>query len=210
MSEDILAEAYSDVIEFVRKGHPEEIEAAYDFFWEEEDPTDLLGGPSLELGFINFEDWLICDYRPEDGGPGFIDRYIEAESPSGELKGVLEKLKTSFISLYEVTRPGNPIRLKDISLGGDAFESDDEQMSELEQGYTFAARFIELNGSQKICGCVYPFGIKMKEEVVRLIDAQYARYKKNKDPEGTMKDFLVVESYAFNMTWMSCLDRPMK
>ena len=210
MSKDVLTEAYSHVIEFVRQHHPKEIEVAYDFFWEEEDPTDILGGHSLELGFINFEDWLICDYLPADGSPGFIDRYIEAEAPSDEFKEVLDKLKKSFISLYEVTRPGNPIGLKDIAVGGDAFESDDEQMSELEQGYTFAARFIELNDSQEICGCVYPFGIKMKEEILKLIDAQYARYKKNKNPEGTMKDFLVSESYAFNMTWMSCLDRPMK
>ena len=210
MSEDIISEAYAQVTEFVRQKYAKAIDEAYDYFWEEEDPAEFLGGPSLELGFINFEDWLICDYRPKEKSPGFIDLFIHAENPSDEMKPILEKLKASHISLYEVTKAGNPVELKDIAVGGDPFVSDDSQMSELEEGYTFAARFIELDGSKQICRCVYPFGIQMKDEIVKLIDAQLARYKKNKNSEGTMKDFLMDESYAFNMTWMSCLERPGK
>ncbi len=208
MTEDKVTEAYSEVIEYIRKNHPKEIDEAYEFFWEEEDPMEMLGGSALELGFINFEDWLICDYSPTEDRPGFIDRYIESEGPSDELKEVLIKLKESVLSLYEVKKAGSPTGLSDIATGDDDFEVNDEQMSYLEAGYTFAARFIEADGERKIGRSVYPFGIKMKDEILRLINAQMARYKKNKNPEGSMKDFLRDESYAFNMTWMSCLQRP--
>ncbi len=211
MTEDIVEEAYTKVIDYIRKNHPNEIDKAYDFFWEDEDPSDMIGGPALELGFINFEDWLICDYLPSDGSPGFIDRYIESENPSDALRGVLTSLKESCLSLYEVTKAsagaGNPTGLSDIAAGDDDFEVDDEQMSHLELGYAFAARFIKTGGGRNIGRSVYPFGIKMKDEILGLINAQLARYKKNKNPDGTMKDFLRDESYAFNMTWMSCLHR---
>lgn len=207
MTEDIVTEAYSKVIEYIRKNHPKEIDEAYEFFWEEEDPIDMMGGPALELAFINFEDWLICDYFPTDG-TGFIDRYIESEKPSDEVRAVLTSLKESFLSLYEVTKAGIPIGLSDIALGDDDFEVEDEQLSHLETGYSFAARFIDVEGAHRIGRSVYPFGIKMRDEIMRLINAQLVRYQKNKNQKGTMKDFLRDESYAFNMTWMSCLYRP--
>ena len=207
MTEDIVTEAYSNVIEYIRKNHPKEIDEAYEFFWEEEDPIDMMGGPALELAFINFEDWLICDYSPTDG-TGFIDRYIESEKPSDEVRAVLTSLKESCLSLYEVTKGGKPIGLSDIAVGDDDFEVEDEQLSHLEAGYSFAARFIDVEGTRRIGRSVYPFGVKMKNEMMRLINAQLVRYQKNKNPEGTMKDFLRDESYAFNMTWMSCLYRP--
>ncbi|MCK4910986.1 MAG: hypothetical protein KAR83_05070 [Thermodesulfovibrionales bacterium] len=210
MSEDIISEAYAEVTEFARQKYEKAIDTAYDFFWEEEDPMDMMGGSALELGFINFEDWLVCDYRPEEKSPGFIDLFLHSENPSDEIKEVLEKLKVSYISLYEVKKAGNPVVLSDIATGDDDFEVNDEQLSHLEKGYAFAARFIETDGERKIGRSVYPFGIKMKDEILKLINAQFARYKKNKNSEGTMKDFLVDESYAFNMTWMSCLQRPKK
>ncbi len=208
MTEDIVTEAYSKVIDYIRKNHTKEIDEAYDFFWEEEDPADIMGGRAFELGFINFEDWLICDYLPSDGSPGFIDIYIESEHPSDEVRAVLTSLKESCLSLYEVKKAGSPTGLSDIAMGADDFEVEDEQLSHLEAGYSFAARFIDVEGTRRIGRSVYPFGVKMKDEMMRLINAQLARYQKNKNPEGTMKDFLRDESYAFNMTWMSCLYRP--
>jgi hypothetical protein len=208
MGSNNLEEAYQAVIEYIRAKHVKEIDTAYDYFWEEDDPTDILSGHAMELGFINFEDWLICDYLPEDGGKGFIDRFIEDEQPESGIKEILLKLQDSYLSLYEVKTSGTPAMLADIAVGGDEFKVNEEQVCSLEKGYSFAARFIELNSENVIGRSVYPFGIEMKSEILKLINAQFKRYKKNKNTDGNMKDFLRDESYAFNMTWVSCLQRP--
>ncbi|MEJ2191428.1 MAG: hypothetical protein P8Y39_03640 [Nitrospirota bacterium] len=96
MRETILNQAYNSVVAFVRAKHVEEIDEAYDYFWEEEDPADFLGGRPLELGFMNFEDWLVCDYRPGEA-KGFIDRFIEDSRPDKEMAAVLEGLRTGSV-----------------------------------------------------------------------------------------------------------------
>lgn len=210
MSKDLISDAYESVIEYARNNFAREIDEAYDFFWEEEDPAEIMGGHALELSFINFEDWLVCDYIPGDSSPGLVDRFIEAESPEEWLKDTLLKLKKSHLSLYEVISAGDPAGVSDIATGNDEFKVSDEQIAALEKGYTFAARFVEIGGVKFMGRSVYPFGVKMKDEIKWLINAQFDRYRKNKNPEGRMDDFLRDESYALNMTWVSCLHRPAK
>ncbi len=67
MKHDIKGELFQSVVTFARTKQADLIDKAYEFFWEEEDPQDSFGGTALSLGFINFEDWLVCDYRTEDG-----------------------------------------------------------------------------------------------------------------------------------------------
>jgi hypothetical protein len=210
MSEEGLAHTYDTVIEFAREKHGKVIDDAYDFFWEEDDPADMLMGHALELGFINFEDWLVCDYIPTDGSKGLIDRYIESEQPGEEIKSTLISMRDSFLSLYEVVESGDPVRLRDIALGSDPFEISGDKLSDLEKGYVFAARFMEIGDSMEMGRSVYPFGASMKETITDLLTRQFERYHKNKNPEGGMEEFLRDESYTFNITWMSCLFRPKK
>ena len=210
MTKAEITAIYADVMEYARTELPKLIDDAYEYFWEEEDPTEIVGGQALELALLNFEDWFVCDYRHGDYATSIVDIYINAKDPDETVKAVLTKLRDSHLSMYEVTRQGNPIGLKDIALNEDEFELDDSQLESLEPGYVFATRFIEVDGKQIMGTGVYPFGKEMKDPIIYLIEAQFKRYTKNKNTEGTMKDFLKDEPYAFNMTWVSCLYRPKK
>lgn len=203
MGEDIWADAYNGIIQFAREKHAEEIETAYEYFWEEEYPEDFLSGKALELGFANFEDWLVCDYRP-DGGNGFIDRYIGEQKPGPEAVHTLEVMRDSLISLYEVVSSNGEIILEDIAMGGKVALRD-ERLSGLAPGSVFAARIINMDGSPVLGRCVYPFADR-KEASLSALDSQFQRYKKNKNPEGGMADFLREETYVFNTIWVSLLN----
>lgn len=202
MNKDICSEMYNSVMQYVRQTHAEEIEKAYEYFWEEEYPEDFLSDRALEFGFVNFEDWLTCDYRPREG-KGFIDRYIEVMKPEPESTRALEAMRDSFISLYEVLSSDGVLELKDIAIG-DNVEIKDERLAGIPPGNIFAARIITLDGNHIMGRCVYPFANK-KEAVLSSLESQFNRFVKHKDPKGTMEQFLREESYMFNTIWVSCL-----
>jgi len=180
----------AEITEWARKNLPEEIETAYEYFWEEEYPEDYLTGLALEIGFLNFEDWLLFD-RPIRDGMGIIDIYIEAHPKlSPKTLSTLNKMKDSIISLYEVVSVGKKFVLKDL-----LFEEEikGEAIKGLSVGDVFATRFIPLNKKPMISFCVYPFGSRLKNE----------RYKKNEAPEGTLREFLKKHSDIFNTIWYS-------
>jgi hypothetical protein len=201
--EDIWTGAYNSVVQYARQTHADEIDKAYEYFWEEEYPEDFLSGRALELGFVNFEDWLVCDYRPADG-KGLIDRYVEEQRPGPEAVRVLEAMRDSVISLYEVVAGNGAATLRDIALGEDV-PIKDERLSGLLPGKVFAARIIDLGGEHVLGRCVYPFADR-KEAVLKALDSQFQRYLKNKDPEGDMARFIAEESYMFNTIWVSTLN----
>lgn len=196
---EIRAALYGRIMRYMRKSYPEVIDRAYEFFWEEEDPAEFLAGLALELAFLNFEDWFICDYADEEAGP-CLDLY----PAQGEPPGALAALKASVISLYEVVQAGpEEAEARDMLLGGPA-QIVKPVPAGLEEGNVFGARFINLDGSPVMGGCIYPFGKEMKEAVLADIGRQLARFKKHHPGRGT-KDFLKTHSYVFNMVWVSHL-----
>jgi hypothetical protein len=48
---------------FIHEHYQEYIQEAFEYFWEEERPEEFLQGILLDIGEINFEDWLTIDYR---------------------------------------------------------------------------------------------------------------------------------------------------
>lgn len=202
----MIEELYGALIEYARENHPEEIDRAYEHFWEEEDPAEFLLGTALDLGFVNFEDWLVCDYLL-DGGEGLIDRYIVDKNPPPEAAGLLRAMKDSCISLYEVASTDGALRLRDIALGEEV-EVEDPRLHGLARGYALAARLIHVGaGGGPVLGrCIYPFGVERKELASSFLDMQFSRYRKNRNPEADMAAFLREESGVFNMVWVTCLD----
>lgn len=203
MRETILNQAYNSVVAYVRAKHVEEIDEAYDYFWEEEDPADFLGGRPLELGFMNFEDWLVCDYRPGEA-KGFIDRFIEDSRPDKEMAAVLEAMEDSVISLYEVISAQGTLTLKDLAMGGQV-RIRNKRLSGLRTSSVFATRLIDVEGEKAMGRCVYPFADR-KALVLDSLEGQFRRYQKHKNPGSSMADFLADETYAFNTIWVSCLN----
>jgi hypothetical protein len=200
-------EILNSIIEYARKNCPDEIDRAYEFFFEEDNPEDFLSGVALDMSFINFEDWLICDWKA-GSGESFIDLYIKA--PDGIKDGdekFLDSVRESRISLYEVkSRRKADVRVEDL-LMAESFVIKDGRLSTLKKGDIFGARFFALDGRRIMSNAVYPFSARHKDIVLGYIEKQFARYRKNKNPEGAMRDFLKDEAYILNAIWMDIIQR---
>jgi hypothetical protein len=205
-AQELRAALYGRIMQYMRKDHPDVIDRGYEFFWEEEDPADFLAGVALELAFLNFEDWFICDYVDKEAGRA-LDLFSGAPGehlPTGQAGGAIEVLKDSVISLYEVTKAGTETAVvRDLLLGGPE-QTIKPVPAGLKEGNVFGARLINLNGSPVMGGCIYPFGKDMRETVLADINRQFARLKKH-CPDAGMRDFLKGESYVLNMIWISHL-----
>ena len=203
MKEDIRASIFQSVVDYARDNHADEIDKAYEYFWEEENPDEFLSGTALSLAFVNFEDWLVCDWRDEEKG-SLLDRYIKDKAPDSETRAILDTMKESVICLFEVDTPGEGVILKDPFLGEDTI-SRESILRTLKKGDMFAARFIDVDGDYIMGRGVYPFAQSLKESVLLSLDKQYTRYVKKKNPGGSKKQFLKDESYLFNMIWFHSL-----
>jgi len=206
MTRDKWQKVFQSLMDYIRENHEKEIDEAYDFFWEEEDPDEFLGGTALVMGFHNFEDWLACDYIDRESSKSFIEMYIESRSPSADETEVLKAMKDSFISLFEVRSSGDSVVLNDIATGKD-LTLHDERLCTLSKGDMFGARVLDLGGTLILTNAIYPFGNKFKEHVMKHLDAMYSRYEKHCEGEGCMEDFLRQETYTINTVWVTCLFR---
>ena len=200
MDKDIRGGLFQSVIDYARANHADTIDEAYEYFWEEDDPQELLGGTALTLGFINFEDWFVCDYRNKDGD-SIIDLYVGAsdELPDEDIRA-LEAMRDSYISLYEVVSTDGEVVIKDILLG-EEFPTKSESLSALSPGDLFASRFVEVDGERIMSRCVYPFTQGARDRLLDFVDQNFKRYGK-KNPGGAMRDFVKDESYIFNLLWL--------
>lgn len=201
---ETLNGAYDAVLNFVREHQAEGIDEAYEFFWEEEYPEDFLSGIALDIAFVNFEDWLVCDYKYPDT---FIDAFSawkneKGEDVNGETQKIFEAMKSSYIGLYEVASSNDGLTLKDVLFGGEIKISGD--LGGLGSGDLFAARVIKINDANILGRCVYPFKQNMRDTVLGYVEKQFSRYKKHK-PDGSMKGFLKEEAYLFNVIWINSL-----
>jgi hypothetical protein len=201
MEQDIRAEPFQSIINFARLKHTDLIDKAYEDFWEEDDPEDFLSGTALSLGFINFEDWFVCDYKTEDG-KSVIDLYIDASEGLEEKDlRALEAMKGSYISIYEVVSVDDKVALKDLLLN-EEFTAEHESLKSLNKGNTFASRFIAMDGERVMSRCVYPYSDEALDQLLENFGVILKRYLKNKNPEGGVMDFIKEESYIFNLLWL--------
>jgi len=206
MENTVWNEPFTNVMDYVRSSFPDEVDEAYDHYWEEDDPEDFLSGMPLELGFLNFEDWLVCDYAPKDG-KCMIDRYIDEKKPSQDEIKVLEALKDSFVSIYEVASNKDGVtKFRDIVRDGSPeYDIKDERFSSLPVGECFGGRLLNVDGTWHMGRSLYPFGKARKGQALDYFGMMTKRFLKfNKD--ATVDDFLRQESYAVNIVWLSCLN----
>jgi len=198
---------------FIYEHYQEYIQEAFEYFWEEERPEEFLQGILLDIGEINFEDWLTIDYRTPYG-ESFLDLYREFSEVSEEESIILDALKESRISLYEVeSNSEEGIVIKDLiaqeryKIKSDALNSLNLSVEKIKVGELFATRLIKLNGEIIMGRCVYPFRASLKDEVLRYIEMQYKRYLKNENPSGNIESFLKDASSIFNTIWVTTLNK---
>ncbi len=203
-------ESFIDFLErltrFIYEHYSSEIMEAHQVFWEEERPEEILSGILLEIGEMNFNDYLLFDYK-NAYGQSFIDLYEkEGDYKDGDVI-YITKAKNSRISLYEVDDiSGDNLILKDLLLGN-KYNIRSNTLKDLKKKDIFATRLIYLDERYEILPCAYPFKATQKEEIMGLIDKQFRRYLKNENPIGTMMDFLDNHSQFFNVLWMDFVSK---
>lgn len=209
--EDIKTRLLQSIIQYVRMNHAEAIDKAYEYFWDEQHPDEIMSGTALELGFHNFEDWLLFNYRANEAKETFIDIYEESNKElTDEERAVLDKMKGSLLSLYEVVSVSTDKRvlIKDLLIGGDFSLRDKNLTRGLKKGDIFATRLFTLDGNIVMSGCVYPYSADRKKAVLKSIDKQFSRYVKNVNPSGQMKDYLRDYGDVFNLIWLNFISEP--
>ncbi len=194
------------IIQFAREKHPETIDKAYKYFWDDQSPDEFMSGTALSLGFLNFEDWLVFDHKV-DGKETFIDIYIKNNTLKADEAAFLNSLKNSVISLYEVSSVAKDKRivLKDLLMDTEHTLQDKALTRGLNKGDIFATRLLTLDGKTCMSGCVYPYAAAQKNIVLTYVDKQFKRYIKNVQPEGIMMDFLKDYGDVLNVIWMNLI-----
>jgi hypothetical protein len=203
--EDLKTELFQSIIEWIRTNHAETIDKAYEYFWDEESPDEFLKNTSLALGFINFEDWLMFDYKANEQKETFLDLYVKGnEGLKEEELEIIRKIKGSVLSLYEVLSVSKDKRvlIKDLLMGDESSLRDKALTRGLKKGDIFATRLLHLDGNTVMSGCVYPYTADKKENVLNSVDKQFRRYVKNVNASGKMRDYLRDYGDVFNLLWM--------
>ena len=210
--ESLKAGLVCSVIQFVRENHAETIDEAYKYFWDGQNPDEFMGGTALSLGFMNFEDWLIFDYKVNNEKETFIDIYIKNNQLKDDEAALLNSLKDSVISLYEVSSVAKDkkIILKDLLMDSEHILRDKSLTRGLNKGDIFATRLLTLDKKTCMSGCVYPYSADHKKTVLVYVGKQFKRYTKNVNPEGTMRDFLKDYGDVLNVIWMNMIMTPPK
>ncbi len=203
---DIRTDLFQSVIAHVRENHKEAIDKAYAYFWDDQTPDEFLKGTALSIAFMNFEDWLVCDYRVNEDRETFIDIFRKCRPAlTEEETDLLHRMRESVISLYEVKSVSKDkhVMLIDLLMDREIALRDKALTKGLKKGDIFAARLLQLDGKDVMSGCVYPYRKDQKKTMLKQVDKQFSRYKRNVNPEGTMRDFLKDYGDVLNIIWMN-------
>jgi len=208
--EQIKTDIFQSAIDYVRENHAEAIDKAYDYFWDDQKIDEMIGGVALELGFINFEDWLIFDCKANEACESFLSVFSRSRQFGPEETAVVDNIRNSTLSLYEVISVSRDkhVKLKDLLLGDEYTLRDKNLTKGLKKGDIFATRILNLDGNYVMSGCVYPYSADQKESVIKKVELQFGRYQRNVKKDGTMRDFLKDYGDLFNLIWMSYILGP--
>jgi hypothetical protein len=208
--EQMKTALFQSIIGYVRDNHAEEIDKAYTFFWDEHVPDEFLAGTALEIGFHNFEDWLVFDRKTGDDNKGFIDIFLQRGGLTKVESALLEKIKGTVLSLFEVVSVSKDKRvlIKDLLRGSEYSLRDKSLTRGLKKGDLFATRLLELDGGHVMSSCVYPFQSSQKKKVLAYVNKQFARFIKNVKPDGTMDEYLKEYGDVFNLIWIDIIQNP--
>jgi hypothetical protein len=205
-----LKDLFQEVVQFIRINHTEIIDKAYSYYWDGENPDEFLGGTALSLGFHNFEDWMVFNYKVSEEGETFVDLFMKSQGLSDDAASILRRANDSVLSLYEVISVAKDKRvlLKDVLLDREVELRDKTMTQGLKKGDLFATRILKLDGKDVMGGCVYPYLSSHKKQILAYIARQFKRYTKNVKHEGTLKDYLKDYGDVFNLIWMNFIVEP--
>ncbi|MEO0092227.1 MAG: SEC-C metal-binding domain-containing protein [candidate division WOR-3 bacterium] len=202
--EFLKSKIIQDLREFSETHYQDAIDEAYDIFWDVFDPFELDDDSMLNFCEINFKEWFVYDYvLDENTGATIIDNFLKQNKNLVQDEiNVLKIMKNAYISLYEVQEvfPEQGMLLKDVFSNEEYMVRERLATRSVQKWDIFATRLLYLDEKYIMSGCVYPYPLHLKENIIAYINHCYQDYKKD-FPTSTFKEFLKNCSNIFNYLW---------
>ena len=201
------------LLAFGKRHHKDTLGQAMEFFWSPGVPEEHLNADYLEMADINFWDWFVYDWEiDQENGKRLIDLYMESVKSLGtEEKVMLGKMRDTFLSLFEVQEvfPEKGLLLKDLIAGGEYEVREKMATRSLRKWDILAARLLHLDGDYIMSGSVYPYPLRIKEDIIADINGSFKKYRKD-HPDDSVRDFLKRNGVLFNQHWCEVLRKPLR
>lgn len=180
---------------------------------EFEDLAEILGDDwAMTLWGCAFEDFLTQDFDVEGGN--IVDEYLKRRGwkENAQVKAYMKALRTSIMSLYEVSDivPGKSLMARDLIRGGEPLAvSEGTATKTLKQWDRIAARIVPIMGKNVVAGGLLPFTPKASEALFDGLRQMFGKKTAKKLPVIGDDDLQSVAS-MFTLSWLfDTLDRAM-
>ena len=165
MNIEMIEKIYNDLYEFiVMPSNKKELDIAKQQFVLKDDQSDTDG----------FAEWLIFNYLHSETHQNMIDRF-KLKQPLDENKeavAILEALKKSQRSIFEVNLEHERVALKDIFTNDDfLLESGVSESTPL-----ISARVISIDNTHTVVGDIFELEVSFKESIKKYILDQYNQF----------------------------------
>ncbi|MBS3908325.1 MAG: SEC-C domain-containing protein [Actinobacteria bacterium] len=203
------------ILTYLSKRHREAVEDAYEVFFDEFDPEEYLDDGLRNMAMINFWDWVVsdapADYDDPESGTTLLDFYIDEnrkDLAEDDLR-VLDKLRNSYLSLYEVAGvyPEEGLLFEDLLLGGSCRVRERTATRYLNKWDIIAVRLLEIDGEWAMSGSIYSYHRHRKEYILDELKGDFELIA-CEHPDLTMREFLKENGDLFNYFWYEPLLYP--
>jgi hypothetical protein len=194
-----------------------------DFEMTIEEVIDVLEpGGFMQLFGCAFEDFVTCDFAPDERN--VVDDYLKRRGwkDSAPVKTYLRSLRSSVMSAYEVvdTAPGSHFVVRDLIRGGEPIRVEDKLGSQdLVQWDRMAARLLEIKGRTYMSGgalrLTFDDAAEIVDEIAKLEKKLLNKVKRSLKQEGITEvdvgqlpaaDAILGEmAPLFSQTWLTTM-----
>ena len=176
---------------------------AFDLDYEE--IGDILGEHwAMTLFGCAFEDLLTREFEPDDRN--VVDVYLKRRgwNESAPAKAYMRALRTSVMSLYEVSeiKPGQSFLARDLIRGGEPIRVSEKSATRtLKPWDRIAARIVPLAGKRILAGGLLPFSIEAADVLLdglRMAEGKRSRHATLAIGDDTLRELV----HLFTTTWL--------
>ncbi|MCJ8507061.1 hypothetical protein MUU53_03960 [Rhizobium lemnae] len=178
-----------------------------------EDIAEILGDNwAMTLWGCAFEDFLTQDFEVEGGN--IVDEYLKRRGwkENAQVKAYMQALRTSVMSLYEVSEivPGKSLIARDLIRGGEPIiVSEGTATKTLKQWDQIAARIVPVLGKNVFAGGLLPFTPTATDALFDGLRQMFGKKNTKKLPAIKDKELRAAAS-MFTLSWLfDTLERAM-
>lgn len=171
-----------------------------------EDLAEVFGDHwAMTLWGCAFEDFLTQDFDVR--GENIVDEYLKRRGwkESAQAKAYMKALRTSVMSLYEVSDvvPGKSLMARDLIRGGDpVLVSEGSATKSLRQWDRIAARIVAVGGKSVLSGGLLPYTLTASDAVFDALRETFGKKRSKKLPTLS-DDELRSVAWLFSILWQA-------